>query len=181
MKIKPDDHWRWYFDNDHDRIMLDLANGMIFRSCFPSKMLTAYARQESSFSVDDAAKYYIFDESARELKFSSQLQAELVLNSLIALRFLKPQMPKSWYFATNYNIAEPSLGQIIQVTLKETNESAIFIVAEVGESASLCLLAQQSLALPDRTLKFCDPIKIMNDRMCQYKTHVKSLLYGNAG
>lgn len=181
MKIKPDDHWRWYFDNDHDRIMLDLANGMIFRSCFPSKMLTAYSRQESSFSVDDAAKYYTFEENARLLKLSNQLQAELVLNSLIALRFLKPQMPKSWYFSTYYNIAEPLLGQIIQVTFKETNESAIFIVAEAGESASLCLLAQQSLALPDRTLKFCDPIKIMNDRMCQYTTHVKSLLYGNAG
>lgn len=180
MKIKPDDHWRWYFDHDHDRVMLDLANGMIFRSCFPAKMLTVCARSEVPFSIEDAGEFYIFDEQAKRLNLSNEERAELVLNSLVAFRFLKPQMPKSWYFSSFHDIGMPSQGQLVQVRLENTNSIATFIIAEAGTSASLCLLAEAQLELPDRKLRFCDPIKIMNDRMMRYKRKSSGLLYGNA-
>ncbi|MCG5369018.1 cell division protein ZapC [Providencia rettgeri] len=180
MNIKPDDHWRWYFDHDHNRVMLDLANGMIFRSCFPAKMLTVFARNEMPFSIEDAGEYYLFDEQAKRLNITQEERAELVLNSLVAFRFLKPQMPKSWYFSSFHYINEPKQGQIIQVCLENTNQYFTFIIAEAGPSASLCLLAEPILELPDRTLRFSDPIKIMNDRMLEYSSKVKRQLYGNA-
>ncbi|MEQ4923918.1 cell division protein ZapC [Proteus hauseri] len=180
MIIKPDDRWRWYFDDEQQRLMLDLANGMVFRSRFSSKMLSESACQSAPFTVDDAALYYGYDEQIRKIDMPSESRAELALNALIAHRFLKPLMPKSWYFAVNYNQLTPYLAQVVEVSLKDGNEKALFLVTEVGTQACLCLLAQPQLALFDKTLNFCDPIKIMNDRLSEYHrvSESGSLLYG---
>lgn len=174
MIIKPDDRWRWYFDVEQQRLMLDLANGMVFRSRFPSKMLSESACQSASFTVDDAALYYGYDEQIRQIDMPSESRAELALNALIAHRFLKPLMPKSWYFEVNNNQINPYLSQVVEASLKEGNETALFLVVEVGTQACLCLLAQPQLTLFDRTLNFCDPIKIMNDRLSYYHKESES-------
>ncbi|EOM3900451.1 cell division protein ZapC [Escherichia coli O101:H9] len=142
MRIKPDDNWRWYYDEEHDRMMLDLANGMLFRSRFARKMLTPDAFSPAGFCVDDAALYFSFEEKCRDFNLSKEQKAELVLNVWV-----------------------PMPGDAACVWLSDTHEQVNLLVVESGENAALCLLAQPCVVIAGRAMQLGDAIKIMNDRL----------------
>jgi len=166
MRIKPDDKWRWFFDAEQDRMMLDLACGEQFCSRFPRKMLTPDAFDNTGFCVDDAAMFLTFAERCRHAELDPEQHTELVLNMLVASRFLKPLMPKSWHFVTQDHAGfRPEEGELVCVTISESGEQATMVVVESGETAALCLLAQPELSLAGRSMLLGDAIKIMHDRL----------------
>jgi cell division protein ZapC len=170
MKFTPGDNWRWFFDAEHDRMMLDLADGLIFRSRFCAKMLIPDAFIETVFCVDDAALYYTFADKCRTLPLKEEQSAELILNAMVARRFVKPLMPKSWYFqpqAMSFDW-QPVVGQDVMVRVQASGEYARMLVAEVGDNASLCVLAQPQLNLASQPMMLGDAIKIMHDRLMPY-------------
>ncbi|HFO8745503.1 TPA: cell division protein ZapC, partial [Escherichia coli] len=92
-------------------------------------------------------------------------KAELVLNALVAIRYLKPQMPKSWHFVSHGEMWVPMPGDAACVWLSDTNEQVNLLVVESGENAALCLLAQPCVVIAGRAMQLGDAIKIMNDRL----------------
>lgn len=169
MTLQPDDNWCWYYDEKQQRMMLDLTEGLHFRSRFSKKMLTPEAFESPGFCVEDAARFYTFEEKCRDLDCSHQQRAELVLNAVVAGRFLKPLMPKSWYFTALQPAWQPENGQLVEALLSDTQQSVRFLVAESGDSATLCVLAQARTEMAGKTLLLGDAIKIMNDRLQAYQ------------
>lgn len=101
----------------------------------------------------------------RYLDLAKEQKAELVLNALVAIRYLKPQMPKSWHFVAHGINWSPTVGDAACVDLSDTEEQVNLLVVEPGENAALCLLAQPGVVIAGRTMQLGDAIKIMNDRL----------------
>ncbi|MBD3703610.1 cell division protein ZapC [Klebsiella pneumoniae] len=157
MRIKPDDNWRWYYDEEHDRMMLDLANGMLFRSRFARRMLTRMPLPLLDFALMTPRSIF-FEEKCRDLELSKEQRAELVLTRSPPSVF-KPQMPKSWHFIAHTHHWQPSGGDAACVWLSDTGEQVNLLVVELGDNAALCLLAQPGLTLAGRVMQLGDVIK----------------------
>ncbi|WP_392553398.1 cell division protein ZapC [Orbus wheelerorum] len=165
ITIRPGDNWHWYFDSKYDCLMLEITSDMIFRSRYPAKMLIPDAFQSSQFSVDDASAYYQFYESCSALNLSEPQKVELVLNAIVANNFLKPQMPKSWYFIQQPMLFTPAFAEVVEAQTQDNAERINLLVVEAGSSASVCLIAQNDVSMVGKTFNITDVVKVMNDRL----------------
>ena len=174
MAFRPTDSWRWYFDNEYDSLMLEISSEMLFRCNYASKTLIPDVFSEFSFSVDDATAYYLFYDSCQSLALSDSQKIELSINAIVASNFLKPQMPKSWYFSQQPMLYNPKVADIVEVNLQESGQRVCLLVVEAGENASLCIIAQPTFIAMNKTFYFSEAIKVMNDRLALAQSFIKT-------
>ena len=174
MAFRPTDSWRWYFDNEYDSLMLEISSEMLFRCNYASKILIPDVFNEFSFSVDDATAYYQFYDSCQSLALTDSQKIELSINAIVAANFLKPQMPKSWYFSQQPMLYQPKVADIVTVNMQETGQQICLLVVEAGENASLCIIAQPTFIAMNKTFYFSEAIKVMNDRLALVNTLVET-------
>lgn len=166
MMLKPSDKWTWFYDDSEGHLMLDLGDGMLFKTNLPRKLIVDCAIGINEFSVDDASAYQTYKEQIAHLGLVEARQAELALYCVAAKRFHKPVQPKSWFFDSlsdgNFTVEE---GDFVQLDASGT--SGTFIVLEVGECASLCAsVSLEEFQLNSaKSLAFGQAIKVMHDRM----------------
>ncbi|MCO6524628.1 MAG: cell division protein ZapC [Candidatus Schmidhempelia sp.] len=165
MKVRPTENWYWYFDHSLDSLMLNLSQDMIFRSRFTKKMIVADAFVENRFSIEDAATYYQLYESCNLFSLAEPHKVELVLNALAARNFLKPQMPRSWYFFQQPYSYSPERGEAVCTQLCNSHQFIDLLTIDISDNASLCVIAQKSANLAGKILNLGDVIKIMHDRL----------------
>ncbi|OCG17757.1 cell division protein ZapC [Gilliamella sp. WF3-4] len=165
LAFRPTDCWRWYFDSEYDSLMLEVSSEMLFRSCYPSKILIPDVFCEFPFSVSDATFYYQFHDRCQLLNLTDSQKIELSINAIVAANFLKPQMPKSWYFSQQPMFYKPKVADIVEVNLQETSQKVYLLVVEASENASLCIIAQPTFIAMNKTFYFSEAIKVMNDRL----------------
>ncbi|UJF18088.1 cell division protein ZapC [Vibrio sp. SS-MA-C1-2] len=178
--LKPNNDWEWYYESECNSLLLDLGNEYVFRVSIPMKNLVPTAKESSSFSVNDAATFQIFNESLKDLDIVDNRGPEVLLNAIAAVRYHKPLMPKSWFFTDSGVDFSPQQGEV--VTMCNDLNCGRFLILENSGAASLCICIEASFELSEsKTLHFCETIKVMNDRMSQYQQQSHANNYALVG
>lgn len=149
--------------------MLDLGDDLVFRTNLCQKLLVECAYSKTQFTVDDASDFQTYKEALDALDLTEGYKSQLILNCVAAKRFHKPVQPKSWFF--NHQGAceeQPNVGDIMQ--LSNDFNHGLFMVLEVGESASLCanIKLEEFYLTSSKSLGFSEAIKVMHDRMQRF-------------
>jgi len=176
MILLPDDNWRWCFDADRDRLLLDLSAELQFETAYPAKQLVPAARAAQPFTLEDSSHYFHLLECIAELPLSEPERVQIVLNAIAACRFCKPMLPQSWFFRDfDFMQAAPLLGEVVSMISEQGHGD--FLVIDPGETASLCLLLSEQMALnEEKQLGQCAVIKVMNNRLIPFQAVSSQLL-----
>ena len=175
MILVPDESWRWSFDEQRQKILLDLTDDMQFAAAIPAKQLAKKSAFTEPFTVDDSSHYFHLLECLGEFPFTDPERVQIVLNSIAAVKYARPLVSQSWYYQDVNMLSEtPELGEVFSVVTDYMYGDVMVI--SPGSTAPLCIVISQSLELePDKSLKQSAVCKLMNSKLLPYQAAVKFL------
>jgi cell division protein ZapC len=175
MILVPDDSWRWSFDAQRQKILLDLTDNMQFATAIPAKQLADKSAFSEAFTVDDSSLYFHFLECLGEFPFTDPERVQIVLNAIAAVKYTRPLVSQSWYYQDVDMLSDaPELGEVFSV-LTGSMYGDVMVISP-GSTASLCIVISQAIELDtDKVLSQSAVCKLMNGKLLPYQAAVKYL------
>lgn len=167
MILEPAHTWAWQFDQDHNRLSIELGGGLVFMTPYGSKWLIPDACLGGAFDVDDAHYYAaVINALAPCDTLSDPERVQAALNACAIRRFAKPSMPKSWFFAENPQGVEAATSPALVSLQTAFGRGQCLAIESFESNSTLCMLLDGPLGLSDsQTLDCFQVVKVMNNRL----------------
>jgi cell division protein ZapC len=159
--LSPTERWSWYHCTERNQLVLDINAELAFPVPFASHLLHL-PQAAQAFTMQDAEHYWLIQEKLSDTALSNEQQLYFTLTALAALKFMRPQGHKSWYFADIANskplhalqAAELVGQQLVQVFILQTD-------ADCAE----CLLLEDVISLIGKKLVAGTVLRLLNSRL----------------
>ncbi len=168
MALKPNDKWMWYFDDASGCLAIALSDDLHFQTRYQRDQLVTDAFSSQAFNTSDAEIYAATTAGVEEcFDLSEAMLTQIGLNAAAARRFLRPQLPKSWFFLPSTSTLTLAEGNAVE--LFSHQQAGYFVVIEAGCETSVLMVLSDRIELNEyKTIKAFDVIKVMNDRVQRY-------------
>ncbi|MCH8536461.1 MAG: cell division protein ZapC [Alkalimonas sp.] len=159
--LSPTERWNWYHCTERNQLVLDINAELAFPVPFSSHQLHLPPTAEA-FTMQDAEHYWLILEALAECGLSHEQQLYFTLTALAAVKFMRPQGHKSWYFA---DIANRQIMQPLQTAELVGQQLAKVLILQTDGDCAECLLLEDTISLTGKALSAGNVLRLLSTRL----------------
>lgn len=159
--LSPTESWSWYHCTERNQLVLDINAELAFPVPFAANLLQLPASTQA-FTMQDAEHYWQLLETLAETVLTSEQQLYFTLTALAALKFMRSQGHKSWYFA---DIANTKVLQSMQLAELVGQQLVQVVVLQTDGDCAECMLLNSATNLAGKALVAGSVVRVLNSRL----------------
>lgn len=159
--LSPTEQWYWYHCAERNQLVLDINAELAFPVPFASHQLHLPQTAEA-FTMQDAEHYWQLLDALDALSLSHEQQLYFTLTALAAVKYMRPQGHKSWYFA---DIANRKNVQPMQTAELVGQQLATVLILQSDDDCAECLLLEDTISLTGKTLHAGCVLRLLSTRL----------------